>query len=139
MSSRKSSSPTNRPPGQRQLRVAERVRHVLAEILREGKLRDPDLAQSELITVTAVEMGPDLAHAHTYVMPLGGKNADKIVEALNRASGFFRSELSHRLDLRYAPKVSFKIDVSFDEHERIDRLLRQEQVQKDLERGKDGE
>jgi ribosome-binding factor A len=125
---------SQKPPGQRQLRVAERIRHLLSDILREGGMHDPDLANPELITVTAVEMGPDLKHAHVFVMPLGGKNAAKIVEALNRAAGFFRAELGPRLDLRYAPKVSFRIDNSFEESDRIDRLLRQGQVQKDLQK-----
>ena len=74
------------PPGQRQLRVGERIRHILADVLREGSLHDPALAQSNLITVTAVDIGPDLQHAIAYVMPLGGKNAEAIVEALNRCA-----------------------------------------------------
>jgi ribosome-binding factor A len=125
----KKRSQTTKPPGQRQLRMGEQVRHVLAEVLREGKFRDPDLSAPELITVTAVEMGPDLAHAHVFVMPLGGKDAEKIVAALNRAAGYFRVELSHRMDLRHTPKVSFKYDRSFDEHARIDNLLRREKEQ----------
>lgn len=118
-------SQPQKPPGQRQLRVGEQIRHVLSEILREGGFRDPDLDRPELITVTAVELGPDLKHAHTYVMPLGGKDADKIIEALNRAASFLRGELARRIDLRYTPKLSFKIDNTFDESARIDRLLRQ--------------
>lgn len=118
-------SQPQKPPGQRQLRVGEQIRHVLSEILREGGFRDPDLDKPELITVTAVELGPDLKHAHTYVMPLGGKDADKIIEALNRAASFLRGELARRIDLRYTPKLSFKIDNTFDESARIDRLLRQ--------------
>lgn len=124
MASRKSSSPNKKPPGQRQLRMGEQIRHILAEILREGKFRDPDLQSPELITVTAVEMGPDLAHAHAYVMPLGGKDAEKIIAALNRASGYLRSELGHRIELRHTPKISFKYDKSFDESVRIDKLLK---------------
>jgi ribosome-binding factor A len=116
------SQPT-RPPGQRQLRVGEQIRHILCDILREGKFRDPDLSAPELITITAVELGPDLAHGHVYVMPLGGKNIEKIVDALNRASGYIRSELGQHLDLRYTPKLSFKYDISFDESAKIDRLL----------------
>jgi ribosome-binding factor A len=111
--------------------MGEQVRHVLAEILREGKFRDPDLSQSELITVTAVEMGPDLAHAHAYVVPLGGKDVEKIVAALNRAAGYFRSEIGHRIDLRHTPKVSFKYDKSFDESARIDRLLQKTRESED--------
>lgn len=124
---RRKSHKSEKPPGQRQLRMGEQIRHVLAEILREGKFRDPDLSSPEMITVTAVEMGPDLAHAHAFVVPLGGKDAEKIVAALNRAAGYFRVELSHRVDLRHTPKVSFKYDKSFEESAKIDRLLRGEQ------------
>lgn len=120
------------PPGQRQLRVAEQIRHLLVEILQRGHFRDPALLNANRITVTAVEIGPDLKHATAFVMPLGGENADLFLEALNRASGFFRSELATRLDLRYIPKVTFKLDDSFDEAERIEKLLRQEKVQRDL-------
>lgn len=116
----------NRPVGQRQLRVAERIRHVLIDILREARFRDPDLSKPEEITVTAVEVGPDLKHAYAFVIPLGGKNKDKIIEALNRASGYLRSELAARIDLRYTPKVTFKFDKSFDESARIAELLLQD-------------
>lgn len=130
---RKSKSHAGRtPPGQRQLRVGEQIRHLLAEILQRGRFRDPDLLDAHKITVTAVDIGPDLQHAVAYIMPLGGEKASEWVEALNRASGFFRGELAHRLDLRYTPKVTFKLDTSFDEADRIEKLLRQDRVQKDV-------
>lgn len=122
------------PASQRQLRVAEQIRHCLVDLLQREVFRDPDLAEANWITVTAVEIGPDLKHATAFVMPLGGKNADATVEALNRAAGFFRSETASKMDLRYAPKISFRIDHSFDEAARIEGLLRQDSVQKDLQR-----
>ncbi len=126
------------PPGQRQLRVGERIRHILSDVMRQGAgLRDPDLQNTGMITVTAVDIGPDLQHAAVYVMPLGGENAGKIVEALNRASGFFRSELAHELDLRYTPKLTFKIDRSFDEAAHIDKLLGRYEVRKDVDKQDD--
>ncbi|MFN7113556.1 MAG: 30S ribosome-binding factor RbfA [Alphaproteobacteria bacterium] len=119
------------PPGQRQLRVGERIRHILSDVMRHGGLRDPDLQNTSVITVTAVDIGPDLQNAVAYVMPLGGENADAIVAALNRAAGFFRSEMAAQLDLRYTPKVTFKIDRSFDEAAHIDKLLGRYEVRKD--------
>jgi ribosome-binding factor A len=125
--------PTSRSaPGQRQLRVGERIRHLLAAVLQRGELRDPALEDAPLITVTAVEIGPDLKHATAYVMPLGGKNADAVLEALNRAAGYFRAEIGPELDLRYSPKISFRLDHSFDEAEKIEKLLRQDRVRKDV-------
>src|SRR6218665_782414 len=123
------------PPGQRQLRVGERIRHILSDVMRHGAgLRDPELQATGTITVTAVDIGPDLQHAAVYVMPLGGETADKIVEALNRANGFFRSQLAHELDLRYTPKLTFKIDRSFDEAAHIDKLLGRYEVRKDVDK-----
>lgn len=122
------------PPGQRQLRVGERIRHLLAGILQRGDLHDPGLERANLITVTAVEIGPDLKHATAYVMPLGGKNADIVVKALNNAAGYFRSEVGSELDLRYTPKITFRIDNSFDQAEHIEKLLRQDKVRRDVEK-----
>ena len=132
-------APSKSPPGQRQLRVGERLRHILAEVLRRGDLHDPMLAQASLITVTAVEIGPDLKHATAYVMPLGGKNAEEIVHALNRASGYFRTEIGRDLDLHYTPKVSFRIDQSFENAAHIENLLRQDRVRKDVTADDDDE
>lgn len=121
------------PPGQRPLRVAEQIRHALAEVLQRGHFHDPLLmAESAAITVTAVDIGPDLKHAQAYVMPLGGKNRNDLLRALNDANGFFRSQIASKLDLRYAPKITFRLDDSFDQAEKIETLLRQPRVRKDL-------
>ncbi|TAL31835.1 MAG: 30S ribosome-binding factor RbfA [Alphaproteobacteria bacterium] len=126
-------APSSRtPPGQRQLRVGERIRHILAEVLSRGHLTDPVLVNANMITVTAVEIGPDLKHATAYVMPLGGKNAEAVVHALNRASGYFRAEVGHDLDLHSTPKISFRIDNSFENAAHIENLLRQDRVRKDV-------
>lgn len=126
-------SPSSRSePGQRQLRVGERIRHILADVFRRDELADPALSQTSLITITAVEIGPDLKHATAYVMPLGGKNAEQILAALNRAAGYFRSEVGPELDLRHTPKISFRLDNSFANAAHIEGLLRQDRVQKDV-------
>ena len=122
------------PQGQRQLRVAEQIRHVLAEILQRGKFHDPALQESGNITVTAVDIGPDLKHAVAHVMPLGGKNIEATLEALNAEAGVFRSGVASKLGLRYAPKITFRADRSFDEADRIEKLLQQERVRRDLNR-----
>lgn len=125
--------------GQRQLRVAEQIRHLLVEVLRRGSFLDPALFESHLITVTAVDIGPDLKNAIVYVMPLGGKNADVFLPALNRASGYFRNELAKGMDLRHSPTIAFKLDQSFDIAGQIETILRQERVQKDLLKAPDEE
>lgn len=128
---------TTAMPGQRQLRVGERMRHILADVLRRGDLYDPALANASMITVTAVDIGPDLKNAIAYIMPLGGKDAETIVEALNRASGYFRTAIGTELDLRYAPKISFKIDHSYEQSAKIEGLLRSSTVRRDVEKQDD--
>ena len=117
---------------QRQLRVGEQVRHILVETLQRGHFRDPDLMQAPMITITEVRISPDLKNATAFIMPLGGQKAVEILSALNRATGYFRSELGRKLELRFTPRVDFKIDDSFENAEHIESLLRQERVQKDL-------
>src|SRR6201999_1477388 len=86
-------------PSQRQLRVGELVRHALAEILQRGEIPDPALERA-VITVPEVKMSPDLKLATAYVMPLGGKDADKVVKALAKNKAFLRGALGKRVELR---------------------------------------
>jgi ribosome-binding factor A len=120
-----------RTQSQRQLRVGELVRHALSEILQRGEVHDPDL-EGMLVTVPEVRMSPDLKLATAFVVPLGGKGGDTLIAALDRNRKFLRGEVAHRIDLRYAPELRFRLDESFDEGERIDRLLQQPEVKRDL-------
>jgi ribosome-binding factor A len=116
---------------QRQLRVGEVVRHAVADILSQGSVHDPDL-EGHIITVPEVRMSPDLKLATVYVMPLGGRDIDKVIAALERNKKFLRGEIAHRVNLKFAPDVRFRIDERFEEAERIEKLLRTPAVQKDL-------
>src|SRR5436190_23238783 len=120
-----------RGPSQRALRVGELIRHALAEMLTRGAVHDPVLA-GHLITVPEVRMSPDLRVATIYVMPLGGRDADKVLEALDRNKRFLRGEIAHRVNLKFAPELRFRLDERFDEAERIEKLLRTPAVQRDL-------
>jgi ribosome-binding factor A len=119
------------PAGQRQLRVGEEMRHALSEILREHHLADPDL-QGKIITVTEVRVSPDLRNATAFVMPLGGTETDKTVQALNRAAGYFRGELGRAVKMQFTPTIRFRADESFEEATRIERLLHDPAVARDL-------
>jgi ribosome-binding factor A len=123
----------NSAPGgsQRQLRVGETVRHAIAEILSQGCVHDPEL-EGHIITVPEVRMSPDLKLATVYVMPLGGRETEKVMAALERNKKFLRGEVAHRVNLKFAPDVRFRVDDRFDEAERIEKLLRTPAVQKDL-------
>ena len=125
---RKASAPGG---SQRQLRVGETVRHALAEILSQGNVHDPDL-EGHIVTVPEVRMSPDLKLATIYVMPLGGRDTEVVVAALNRNKRFLRGEIAHRVNLKFAPEIRFRVDDRFDEAERIEKLLRTPEVQRDL-------
>ncbi|MBB2959982.1 30S ribosome-binding factor RbfA [Methylobacterium sp. R2-1] len=127
-------------PSQRQQRVAELIRHALAEVLQRGDIQDPVLG-SHVITVPEVRMSPDLKLATAYVMPLGGQDEAPVIAALDRHKKVLRQEVARRVNLKYAPELRFRRDETFDEAARIDQLLRSEKVQRDLESapGEDGE
>ena len=107
---------------QRQLRVGELVRHAVAEMLTRGDVHDP-VIEGHLITVPEVRMSPDLRLATIYVMPLGGRDAEEVVAAFERNKKFLRAEIAHRINLKFAPDIRFRIDERFEEAERIDKLL----------------
>jgi ribosome-binding factor A len=123
-------------PSQRQLRVGELVRKEVSDILSRGTLADPVL-DGTIISVPEVRMTPDLRLASCLVMPLGGKDADKVVAALNRSARVIRRELGRRLTMKFLPDVRFVIDTRFDDDDRITSLLRREDVRRDLERDDD--
>lgn len=121
-----------RMPSQRQLRVGEELRHVLAEILGRGDVRDPDLTDAT-ITVTEVRISPDLRNATAFVVPLGGAEVERTVAALRRAAPYLRSRIARAVQLRLVPTLSFEADTSFDYAGRIDRILHAPQVERDLD------
>lgn len=118
-------------PSQRQLRVGEALRHALAEALARGDLRDPALAERS-ITVGEVRVSPDLRHATAFVMPLGGADAAPILAALRRAAPYLRTVLARGVQLRFAPEITFTLDRSFEEAERIERALKAPHIARDL-------
>ena len=122
---------------QRQLRVGELIRHELADMLSRGDIHDP-VIQAHLITVPEVRMSPDLRLASIYVMPLGGRDVEAVIAALDRNKRYVRGEIARRVNLKFAPEIRFRADERFDEAERIEKLLRTPAVQRDLD-GEKGE
>jgi ribosome-binding factor A len=121
-------------PSQRALRAGELVRHALAEILSRGEVHDPVL-EGHLVTVPEVRMSPDLRLATAYIMPLGGRDAQPVLDALERNKRYLRGEIARRVNLKFAPEIRFHLDERFDEAERIEKLLRTPEVQRDLKQG----
>lgn len=119
-------------PSQRARRVGELVRHALADMFTRGEVHDP-VIETHMITVPEVRMSPDLRLATVYVMPLGGKDEGEVLAALERSKRFLRGEVAHRVNLKFAPELRFRIDERFDEATRIEKLLHSPQVQRDLQ------
>ena len=120
-----------RPASQRQLRVGEELRHLLAELLRPGELRDPALRDAN-ITVTEVRVSPDLKNATAYVMPLAGANTQEIMAGLKRSAPFLKARLARLIELRQTPNLAFAFDTAFDSAARIEALLHTPEVERDL-------
>ena len=119
-------------PTQRQLRVAEEIRHVLAGLFERRDFRDPELADAQ-VTVTEVRIGPDLKHAVAFVARLGRSDVEALLPALKRAAPYLRGQVAHALRLKYAPDLTFQPDAALEYATRIDRLLHQPEGARDLE------
>ena len=124
----------NDPPEGRSvrlLRVGEQVRHVLADILMRGEVHDDTLA-SHLVSVTEVRMSPDLRHATVFVKPLLGQDEEAVLKALRQNTAYLQREVAQRVRMKYAARLKFVADESFDEGSHIDALLRDPKVARDL-------
>jgi ribosome-binding factor A len=123
--------PTPETRSVRLLRVGESVRHALADILARGDVHDDVLAK-HVVSVTEVRMSPDLRHATVFVKPLLGTNEDAVIKALRTNTAYLQSEVARRVNNKYAAKLKFLADESFDEGSHIDTLLRAPKVAQDL-------
>ncbi|MFZ0607953.1 MAG: 30S ribosome-binding factor RbfA [Xanthobacteraceae bacterium] len=123
---------------QRQLRVGELIRHELAAMLSRGDIHDP-VIEEHMITVPEVRMTPDLRLATIYIMPLGGRDEKDVLDALERTKRYVRGEIAHRVNLKFAPEIRFRLDERFAEAERIEKLLRTPVVQRSLDSQEDDE
>jgi ribosome-binding factor A len=115
----------------RVLKVGARVRQILRELLARGEAHD-DTLTAHAVSVTEVRMTPDLRNAAAYVKPLLGEDEAAVLKALRSNTAFFQREVARRLGLKFAPRLQFKPDESFDEADRIERLLSDPRVARDL-------
>ncbi len=115
----------------RMLRVGEQVRHILSEILQRGDVHD-DVLEQHVVSVTEVRMSPDLRHATVFIKPLLGREEEAVLKALRTNTAYFQREVASRMRLKYAAKIKFLADDSFDEGSHIDKLLRDPKVAQDL-------
>lgn len=125
----------------RLLKVGEQVRHILSDLLTRQEVHD-EVLSAHSVSVTEVRMSPDLRHATAYIKPLLGANEEAVLKALRTNTAFFQKEVAQRLRLKYAAKIKFHSDESFDVAGHIDKLLAHPKVQRDLgevEAGTEGE
>lgn len=116
----------------RLLKVGEQVRHVISDLLTRQMVHD-DVLTAHAVSVTEVRMSPDLRHATVFVKPLLGEDEEVVLKALRTNTAFFQKEVAGKLRLKYAAKIKFLPDETFDEADRIERLLRDPKVQRDLD------
>jgi ribosome-binding factor A len=124
---------TAKMPSQRQLRIAELIRHGLSQILLRGDIHDPELGKYT-VTVPEVRVSPDLKLASVYIMPLGGEGAELVIARLKNHTRYLRGEIARHINLRHAPNLRFFVDDTFDEADRITKLLNLDKVKADLEK-----
>ena len=117
----------------RLLRVGEQVRHVLSELLQRGEVHD-EVLSTHVVSVTEGRMSPDLRHATVFVKPLLGQDEEAVLSALRHNTAFLQREVAHRVRMKYAARLKFVPDESFEEGTHIDQLLRSDKVAQDLDR-----
>lgn len=118
-------------PSQRQLRVGQEIKRVITSVLERGDFRSKEIRDA-FITVTEVRVSPDLKYAFAYIMTLNGKNLGIVLEMLNAEKWIFKKEIASKLQLRYTPELTFRVDDTFAEVDRIEKLLRHPKVAQDL-------
>jgi len=130
--SRRSHEQPGSGPSQRQLRVGETIRRALSDILMRGEHHQPEL-EGVPITVGEVRCSPDLKVATAYVLPLGGRDADRVLAALERSRGELRRLVTRAINLKYSPELRFRLDETFDRMDEARRMLGQDRVRRDLD------
>jgi ribosome-binding factor A len=129
---------SSKPPSQRQLRAGELIRHALADVFLRGEVGDPAL-EALGVSVLEVQMSPDLRLATAYVRPLAAHKEDELLKLLDRHRRHIRGLITPKVDMRFMPDIRFRIDTALDYAEKIDRLLHDPQVARDLGEKKDSE
>ena len=122
----------SKEPSQRQLRIAQEIKKIIASALERGEVRNP-LILDNFVTITDVDVSPDLKYCTIYFMTLNGQNLGQIEDDLNAEAWGLKKVIASNLKLRYTPDLNFRMDTSFEEVDRIEKLLRDPKVAKDLE------
>ena len=121
----------NKEPSQRQLRVGQEIKRILAGFIQKGEVRNLE-GINTIVTITEVKVSPDLKYASVYLMTLNNDHLQEVIGGLQLAANYLRKQISARMQLRYTPELVFKVDKSFEKVEKIEKLLRDPKVAKDL-------
>ncbi len=121
----------NKEPSQRQLRVGQEIKRILAGFIQKGEVRNLE-GINTIVTITEVKVSPDLKYASVYLMTLNNDHLQEVIGGLQLAANYLRKQISARMQLRYTPELVFKVDKSFEQVEKIEKLLRDPKVAKDL-------
>ena len=121
----------NKEPSQRQLRVGQEIKKVIMAVLEKGDLRSQELREA-FITVTEVRVSPDLKYATAYIMTLNGKNLGIVLEMLQEEAWMFRKQIGAKLKLRYTPDLTFRVDDTFAQVDKMEKLFHHPKVAQDL-------
>jgi len=113
----------SKAPNHRQLRMGEEVRHILSALFLRSKLPEPGLPTP--VTIIQVQMSPDLQNATVFIMPLGGQHREEVLGYLKENAGYIRHQLGKELKSKFTPALRFRLDESFDQAERIEKLLKE--------------
>lgn len=122
----------NREPSQRQLRVGQEIKRILADFIQRGEIRNLE-SIGTIVTITEVSVSPDLKYASVYLMTLNNEHLQEVIDALQLAANYLRKQLSAKMQLRYTPELVFKVDHSFEQVDKIEQLLRDPKVAKDIQ------
>ena len=118
-------------PSQRQLRVGQEIKKILAGFIDHGEIRNLEGIHT-MVTITEVRVSPDLKYASVYLMTTNGEYLNDVLDGLQLAANYLRKQVAGKLQLRYAPELVFKVDDTFEQVDKIERLLRDPKVQEDL-------
>lgn len=122
----------SKEPSQRQLRVGQEIKRILAGFIQRGEIRNLE-GLDTIVTITEVHVSPDLKYASVYLMTLNNKNLQEVLDGLQLAANYLRKQISAKMQLRYTPELVFKVDESFAQVDKIEELLRNPKVAQDLQ------
>ncbi len=121
----------NKEPSQRQLRVGQEIKRILASFIQKGEIRNLE-GIGTIVTITEVTVSPDLKYASVYLMTLNNEHLQEVIGGLQMAANYLRKQISAKMQLRYTPELVFKVDKSFEQVDKIEQLLRDPKVAQDI-------